>query len=582
MGASESTQKLGERVMTARKKLEEDQKMQSERAQSLRDASSSTMMLTLDRMQESFERFAPFLERTLLVAWEADSDKCKQFMLKACEKVLSAPIKEDEYDWFKKYVLPSSLWMAKANENRFMYQHLMDIVNKQSADIIKNMDCVYRHLQTHEKWSELMAIQNESVVDRQDDAAVGLLHEDGIQSVAESKNEKDEEIASFVDSHVAVQALTVTANTVNKEFQTYIESVMSQYGEYKAGPMKKVERCLSKLENDYYDAAYPKSAKLLDLVRCSVNFNTLEQLLLGYKALVADMARPSSDIKMARVKNGFLDKTYDGGYRDIKVNVIFQSAVKPELKMICEVQLILSQYLNEKKRIHKLYSIEREETFFEMVVKEEDANSGAQKEVKDLQLNQHFNLKHDVPALSYTDERMYKCSVDSATQLLAVEGYKFKCSVDSATQLLAVEGLEWFGVVDMKQKKCVLDLEKGNVGHQSSFWLTIKDEKYVSVQVSKKEIVMYKVVADNDSYKLVRDDKYKIVDEGEIIYCEFDRECNHFVLLVNGDTLQLRSLSNVNTVKKSIALDEEVQGMFTRSMQLSANGQRCVLSGGLG
>eukprot|EP01083_Nonionella_stella_P041778 113130_1 len=47
------------------------------------------------------------------------------------------------------------------------------------------------------------------------------------------------------------------------------------------------------------------------------------------------------------------------GYRDLKMNMIFHSAKNKDLSMICEMQLILSQYLWEKKKIHKLYSIQR-------------------------------------------------------------------------------------------------------------------------------------------------------------------------------------------------------------------------------
>eukprot|EP00485_Elphidium_margaritaceum_P009350 CAMPEP_0202700158 /NCGR_PEP_ID=MMETSP1385-20130828/13368_1 /ASSEMBLY_ACC=CAM_ASM_000861 /TAXON_ID=933848 /ORGANISM="Elphidium margaritaceum" /LENGTH=157 /DNA_ID=CAMNT_0049357285 /DNA_START=87 /DNA_END=556 /DNA_ORIENTATION=+ len=157
MGGAESKQQLGQRVITARKKLEEERKIQEERGQSLRNASPSTMSLILDRMQKSFETFSPFLERTLLVAWNADQEKCTEFVLKACKKVLSAPIKETEYDWFKAYVLPSSVWLFETKNNRFMYEELMAIVQRQSADIVNNMDSVYVHLEKHTKWSELMA-----------------------------------------------------------------------------------------------------------------------------------------------------------------------------------------------------------------------------------------------------------------------------------------------------------------------------------------------------------------------------------------------------------------------------------------
>ena len=124
------------------------------------------------------------------------------------------------------------------------------------------------------------------------------------------------------------------------------------------------------------DAAFPKAAKLLDMVRCSVAFNTVSQLLNGYDGLMNDIAKGTSNMKVARIKNGFLEDN-EGGYRDLKINVIFQSQTEPDLKMICEIQLILNQYLFEKKKMHKLYSVIRDEVYYQMVVQtEEESETG--------------------------------------------------------------------------------------------------------------------------------------------------------------------------------------------------------------
>merc|ERR1719361_2203777 len=66
----------------------------------------------------------------------------------------------------------------------------------------------------------------------------------------------------------------------------------------------------------------------------------------------------ASSMTLARVKNGFLDQT-DGGYRDIKVNVVYHSSLHQNVKIITEIQFILNQYLYKKKKVHKLYSIAR-------------------------------------------------------------------------------------------------------------------------------------------------------------------------------------------------------------------------------
>merc|ERR1712168_1703595 len=76
-------------------------------------------------------------------------------------------------------------------------------------------------------------------------------------------------------------------------------------------------------------------------------------------------------LQLARIKNGFIGDSV-GGYRDLKINVVFNSATDPELKMICEVQLILNQYLFEKKKMHKLYSVIRDEVYYQMIVQTEE------------------------------------------------------------------------------------------------------------------------------------------------------------------------------------------------------------------
>uniref|UniRef100_A0A7S0TEL7 Uncharacterized protein n=1 Tax=Elphidium margaritaceum TaxID=933848 RepID=A0A7S0TEL7_9EUKA len=561
MGSVESKQKLGERVIAARTKLEQDLKVQEERSTQLMSASPSTMQFILDRVQQSFENCSPFLENSLMMAWKANEEQCKDFVLRACKQVLSAPIKPDEFAWFKQYVLPSSLWMLSSKDGRFMYEAMMEVVEKQSVCIVQSMDSVYAHLQSHPKWNALMAIKEESEVDRQDHESVGLLRDDGIRGVADLK-QSDDDLETFVDSQVAVTALTLAAKRIDREFQHYMEKVMGHFGDVKAGPMKKVERCLSKMENDYFDASYPKCAKLLDLVRCSVTFNTLEQLLVGYEALMADTADSQTCIKMARVKNGFLDQEYEGGYRDIKVNVMFQSAKKPELKMIVEVQLILGQYLNEKKRIHKLYSIAREKTYFEMVTQSSANDAVAVKDVRQLQFDQVLNVGNDVKLDKYHGRLM------------------FKCSVESELGLLGMETKGWFGVVNIPEKKSIfeMDTRTGTSAH-AHHWMTIGKQKYLLVQTEYQKIKMYKV----NGHQFVEDERYQITTKGAIDYCAVDRKCANISLVVDHNEfteLELRSFSDVSKVKSSIKLMEKVNANVKANLRLSSDGGFCVLAGG--
>eukprot|EP01084_Bolivina_argentea_P012912 24190_1 len=109
MGSTDSKQRLGEKVIAARKKLEENKQMQSDRLQFFESKSPETVKVMIDSIAQSFKTCSPFLEQTLLIAWQSDPEKCQQIIVQSCKKVLSAPIIPDEYQWFQQYVMPSSI-----------------------------------------------------------------------------------------------------------------------------------------------------------------------------------------------------------------------------------------------------------------------------------------------------------------------------------------------------------------------------------------------------------------------------------------------------------------------------------------
>ena len=433
--------------------------MQDARFNLVNEASKETLDVAVRCIADSFARCAPFAESTLLVAFKANPEEVQRIMTKACKQVLSAPIRRDEYEWFKRHVFVSSVWMMKnehSGSDNFLFLEMMHIAQGMAKKMDDSMLSIFEHLQAHREWPQLAAIQNQSIVERQDDERVGLLSEPGIRDIGDKK---DEELQGFVDTNLAVNVLTTTAKQLDAEFQSHVRAVMSRFGDFRAGPLKTVERCQAKLENEYDAAAFPKAAKLLDLVRCSVSFNTVEQLLAGYEGLLRHIDNTDA-LELARVKNGFLDKT--AAFRAIKVSVVFHP--KTELdsapSMICEVQLLLNQYLHEKKRCHKLYSILRERAFFEMVVTQKDgAVEAAQREIKDfkeLKFEPVLNVKQDLNI----DVALYKCSVDSESGLLGLQcEKKFFC-------------------VDMRTKKVVFEQERKGGSH-THHWVPKPSLKYL-------------------------------------------------------------------------------------------------------
>eukprot|EP01084_Bolivina_argentea_P303682 524365_1 len=193
MGNTDSTQKLGERVLVAKRKLQQNKQIQAQRYEYLKANCPQMLSEAMESVKASFESYSPFLEPNSLLAWIYDEERCKTIVLKACRKVLSSPINKSEYLWFREYVFESSFWFFKTKENnRFMYEELLNIAKEMSKDIMNSMDSIYVHLQSHSKWNKVMDIKDESIVSRQDHPKVGLFQTDGFKDLFESKEKNDE------------------------------------------------------------------------------------------------------------------------------------------------------------------------------------------------------------------------------------------------------------------------------------------------------------------------------------------------------------------------------------------------------
>lgn len=99
------------------------------------------------------------------------------------------------------------------------------------------MDDIHVHLAAHSEWHRVLAIANETVVSRQDDERVGLLHQQGIRVVPE--------VESFVDSNLGLNVVSTVAATLDSEFQKRVEMAMCRFGQYRSGRPKQVQRSQS-------------------------------------------------------------------------------------------------------------------------------------------------------------------------------------------------------------------------------------------------------------------------------------------------------------------------------------------------
>jgi len=55
---------------------------------------------------------------------------------------------------------------------------------------------------------------------------------------------------------------------------------------YKSGPVKKYDRSREKVESDYSTCEYPQSSRLIDLIRCSITVDTVDELLTLLQSII--------------------------------------------------------------------------------------------------------------------------------------------------------------------------------------------------------------------------------------------------------------------------------------------------------
>ena len=125
----------------------------------------------------------------------------------------------------------------------------------------------------------------------------------------------------------------------------------------------------------------PHTQHIWDMIRCSVVFDTIEDLLNGCNKLKDIILNNNNEqshgciLSIIRIKNGFHDlfgnnttinaikemKLYSFDYCDIKLNVMIKIG---EIKMIGELQLLLNWMLHAKKIGHSYYSFIRKQDLY--------------------------------------------------------------------------------------------------------------------------------------------------------------------------------------------------------------------------
>eukprot|EP01084_Bolivina_argentea_P022443 41709_1 len=164
--------------------------------------------------------------------------------------------------------------------------------------------------------------------------------------------------------------------------------------------------------------------------------------------------------------------------------------------MVCEVQLLLVNYLWEKRKIHKLYNVMRQKEYFKLVVANQaEKSEQKEKDPSQLKLVPVFNFKKIIKKKVLLDKL-------------------YKCSFDSELNLVGVRSRDWFGCVSLDTNKIIFEQNVSGGRYHSHHWIKVNNKKYLTVQTNENIIKMYKV--NQTTFEEEKNMEIKVADSSEI------------------------------------------------------------------
>eukprot|EP01083_Nonionella_stella_P078062 213426_1 len=310
-------------------------------------------------------------------------------------KDVGAEADEPQYDiWHKEYTQrsPRTPTSPRNLERKsYLYYRLLHIVDIQSVSELKSLEQRLSTVANKDKtsWNTLIRYEMERDYQydfvRQDSIAIpnAILPKYTFQSLTENSSPSAAfNSHRFYDHNQYLPELILLAHIVDDEFQKSIQKIFNidkhvnvgYIGDekqkdtfmvkYVRGPVKTMERAISKADTDYFDEEFPTSACILDVNRCALVFNDIKSLLfaLGLFRNKVKYYQSGNVIGIVRDKNRFKDYINQVQYADIKLNLVIKGK---QNNIIGEVQFLLQTMLDFRKKAHNLYSIERQKEYLE-------------------------------------------------------------------------------------------------------------------------------------------------------------------------------------------------------------------------
>ena len=257
-------------------------------------------------------------------------------------------------------------------ERPYFYQKLLDISDecqlKYEMSVLKPA-VLEEQKANDEYWSKLVQLKTS-------DSDTIILRQDSNVSYNQCRYDENDLLSNefdplFYSTNSYLINLLINAYNLNDKFHGDMQDVMSRFDgkySYKQGPIKALSRCIDKCSSDYKDSKFPQSARICDIIRCSIVFGNSKDLYLGINHVIDCIKNGSTKYckKILRVKNTMATKKGEFRYGDIKANIFICDDVS-KTGMIVEVQFLVEIMLKHKRQCHSLYSVSRRKEMFENI-----------------------------------------------------------------------------------------------------------------------------------------------------------------------------------------------------------------------
>jgi hypothetical protein len=352
--------------------------------------------VAVDDVRRAIEAGRDFSEDRFALAALADKHTTMRVLLGHLRSMLEPDelLREGRWRWFKENVLTLHGWFLESPEGHY-FRSLLKVGREKMEVEELLMNAVVEEVSCGARFLELLLIEDEDIITRQDDPRVGIMADEWalelLPTTAPPSDGTDPDSSSADPKALASAAalrqqynldlylpkLRLVGAALLPSWNAWVKATVQAFlaspkgaGQTvttRLGPLKGLSRCRAKVSNDYSDKAWPGSAHVLDILRASVILDSAAALVDAQQHFRDALTR-GEGLALARVKNGFAGgkRPSPGGYRDLKLIVVFAADAPGvgQTKMCCELQFQIRDMHERKKRQHCIYEILRDEAFF--------------------------------------------------------------------------------------------------------------------------------------------------------------------------------------------------------------------------